>query len=321
MNEIEQPKPSYEHPVSIKLEQAESFLKDHLGQGVSGVEPIGKGLWSQAFYFDRGGADYVVRFGNEAEPYEKDRLATKYSSEKLPIPNITETGTVAGHYFAISERRTGAMIDDMSGEEIAALTPALLDMLNALRIANVSASTGYGHWNAVEAGQYATWRDFLLAVGDDEHESKIHGWRTSLEASPQGANFFDSMAEELRALSVSTYEGRHLVHTDLLHFNVLAKDKKITAVIDWGNAMYGDFLYDLANFTFWSPLHSAIQKIDWRAGAKEYFGVVGAEIGNFDDRLRACELHVGLAGMAWNAHTKNWQELEATTRRIAELFA
>jgi hygromycin-B 4-O-kinase len=99
----------------------------------------------------------------------------------------------------------------------------------------------------------------------------------------------------------------------------LAKNNKISAVIDWGNAMYGDFLYDLANFTFWAPLHPAIQKIDWATIAKQYFIEKGIEIQDFEKRLCLCELHIGLAGMAWNAHNKNWKELEATTKRIADL--
>jgi hypothetical protein len=66
-------------------------------------------------------------------------------------------------------------------------------------------------------------------------------------------------------------------------------------------------------------LHPAIEKINWITTAKQYFGEKEVEIPNFDERLRACELHIGLAGMAWNAHTKNWKELEATTKRIKVL--
>lgn len=319
MHQNEEPK-TYEHPVGVKFEHASAFLEQHFGKGVSNVEPVGKGLWSQAFFFTHANVDYVLRFGNESESYEKDEIATRYSSEALPIPNVTEIGTVDKHHFAISERRPGTMIDELSESEIESLSPALVDMLNALREVDVSATKGYGHWSKDEIGQYSSWREFLLDVGNDDPKSKIHGWRTSLETSPQGADFFDDMVAKLRTLAGTSYEGRHLVHTDLLHFNVLAQDGRISAVIDWGNAMYGDFLYDLANFTFWAPLHPAMQKINWIEMTKKYFQEKGVEIEDFDERLRACELHIGLAGMAWNAHTKNWQELEATTKRVKELF-
>lgn len=315
------PQTKYEHPVRIQFEQVGAFLAKHFGAEVTHIEPVGKGLWSQAFFFRRADTDYVLRFGNEGESYEKDRISSKYSSDNLPIPIITEIGTALDYHFAISERCDGRMIDELREYEIENIVPAILDMLNALRQADVSKNTGYGYWNKDEKGQYSSWQDFLLAVSVDEPTSKIHGWKESLATSSQGIEFFERMTGKLKTLASESYEGRHLVHTDLLHFNVLADNNKISAVIDWGNAMYGDFLYDFANFTFWSPLHPSIQKIDWLEKAKQYFQEKEIKIPDFEKRLHVCELHIGLAGMAWNAHTKNWNELEATTKRIAELFA
>lgn len=306
----------FEHPVKISLKEVKEFIATHFGEGVTGVEPVGRGLWSQAFFFCNANNDYVLRFGNEAESYEKDRIASRYSSEKLLIPTVIEIGTALGYYFAISKRSYGIMIDELKSDKMEEIVPQIFDMLDAIRRADVSGTTGYGHWGKNETGQYSNWKDFLLAVGTDDAKNKIHGWRASLQASPQGIESFNQIADKLKVLAEKSYEGRHLIHTDLLYYNVLSADGKISAVIDWGNAIYGDFLYDLANFTFWAPLQPSIQKIDWAAKAKQYFVEKGIEILNFENRLHACELHIGLAGMAWNAHTKNWKELEATTKRV-----
>lgn len=211
------------------------------------------------------------------------------------------------------------MIDELGQSEVEKIIPAIFEMLNSLREANISTTTGYGHWNKNEKGQYSSWRDFLLSVDTDDSTSKIHGWRAHLESSPQGIEFFDQISRRLKILAGKNYEGRHLIHGNLPHFNVLTDNNKVSAVIDWGNAMYGDFLYDLANFTFWGPLHPAIQKIDWRTKAKQYFIEKGIEIQDYEKRLYTCELHIGLSDMSWNAHNKNWKELEATTKRIADL--
>ena len=53
---------------------------------------------------------------------------------------------------------------------------------------------------------------------------------------------------------------RHLIHSDLLNYNVLVADGRISAVIDWGCAMYGDFLYDLAWFEFWAPWYAGLAR-------------------------------------------------------------
>jgi hygromycin-B 4-O-kinase len=90
---------------------------------------------------------------------------------------------------------------------------------------------------------------------------------------------------------------------------------------DWGNAVYGDFLYDLANFTFWAPWHPSMRGTDWTAEALRYYKNRGLVVPDFEKRLRACELHIGLMGMAWNSNKSDWEELEATTNRALELAA
>ena len=111
----------YEHPVRIKLEQVSTFLPKHFGAKVEQIEPVGKGLWSQAFFFRRTDTDYVLRFGDDGESYDKDRISSKYSSDNLPIPPVTEIGTALGYHFAISERRVGTMIEELGQNEIETL--------------------------------------------------------------------------------------------------------------------------------------------------------------------------------------------------------
>lgn len=309
----------YEHPVKIKLEQVKTFLAKHFGAEVTKVEEVGRGMWSKAFFFRRAGKDYVIRFGKEDESYKKDQIATKYSSEKLPVPTVTEVGIDLEYYFAISERFDGTMISELSQNEMEKMIPAIMDMLNTLRQADISMTKGYGSWNKKEVGKYPSWRDFLLSIGTDDPTSRINGWRTLLESSSQGISSFNKILEKLKTSTEKSYEGRHLVHTDLVFSNVLSTDNKISAVIDWGNAIYGDFLYDLATFTFLVPWIASIQKVDWVARAKQYFKEKEIEIPNFEERLYACELHIGLAGMAENAYLKNWKELELTTKRVMDI--
>ena len=50
----------------------------------------------------------------------------------------------------------------------------------------------------------------------------------------------------LRELVTGLPQDRHVIHGDLANRNVLINGATLTAVIDWGNAMYGDHLYDAA---------------------------------------------------------------------------
>jgi len=86
-------------------------------------------------------------------------------------------------------------------------------------------------------------------------------------------------------------------------------------VIDWGNAMRGDFLYDLAMFTFYAPWFKSMGRIDWLKEAKEHYRALALDVPALDNRLCCYEVHLGLSGMAYAAFKSNWHELEANARR------
>jgi aminoglycoside phosphotransferase (APT) family kinase protein len=58
-------------------------------------------------------------------------------------------------------------------------------------------------------------------------------------------------ASALRELAPRGPPPRQLIHSDLLYRNVLIQGNVLTAVLDWGNAMYRDGLYDLAWLLYW----------------------------------------------------------------------
>ena len=113
------------------------------------------------------------------------------------------------------------------------------------------------------------------------------------------------MANLSEGLEVS----RHLVHADLLHGNVLVAGDRITAVLDWGCSLYGDFLYDVAWMTFWAPWHPGVACVDIATAARSHLTAIGADVVDYDRRLHCCMLHIGLDHIAYNAHVERWDEL------------
>jgi aminoglycoside phosphotransferase (APT) family kinase protein len=114
-------------------------------------------------------------------------------------------------------------------------------------------------------------------------------------------------------------DDRHIIHGDLVNHNVLVQGSRITAVIDWGNALYGDWLYDAASLIFWWPWFPQWQNIDITAELEGHWEQHGGQPPRLHHRLRACLVHIGLDAMAYNAYRGRWDDLARTASQISEL--
>jgi hygromycin-B 4-O-kinase len=119
-------------------------------------------------------------------------------------------------------------------------------MLDACSNVDLSASTGFSVWRGDGIAPHPTWRDALLSVERDVPANLTCGWSTRLRQSEVGQRAFDAGYQRLETLIDACPNERYLVHSDLLYFNVLVRDDHVSAVLDWGSSMYGDFLWDLA---------------------------------------------------------------------------
>jgi len=321
--EIVHPEPVDNQTGPVDVTSATAFLHEHLDANPIGVSALGAGAWSTAFGFTHEGRELVIRFGNYPDDFERDRLAARFSSPSLPIPHVLEIGRSPelNCHFAISERMQGTFIDTVTAEEMRALLPSLFETLDAMREADISVTTGYGGWDTQGSAPFASWQEAMLSVGNDSPEGRGHGWRTKLERSPTGSSPFDEAYSRLSALvvEVDAPVGRHLVHSDMLNFNVLVSGDRISALFDWGCATTGDLLYDLAWFTFWASWYPAWNGINFPSEARRHFARIGLHVPQFDERLRCCMVQIGLDSLAYNASIENWKNLEDSTRRTLEI--
>jgi hygromycin-B 4-O-kinase len=305
--------------VTVDLAGVKAFLATRFGSRCRDVTHLGKGVWSKAFAFRRAGRDYVIRFGAHQEDFAKDRYASRYACPELPIPRIVELGEAFGGHYAISERVLGSYIDDVDEARMRALLPSLFAALDTTRLADLSNTTGYGLWGADGRAPYPSWRAALLDVANDRPADRTHGWRERMVASPVGVELFEQAYGHLLELADRAPEERHLIHNDLLHYNVLVEADRVTGVLDWGCSMYGDFLYDLAWLCFWQPWYPGWKRIDFLAEATRHYASIGLDMAHFEERLRCCQIHIGLAGQAYLAYTGDWANLKDTAQRTLEV--
>ena len=283
------------------------FLADRYGDRASGITLLGAGEWSRAYAFTLDGRAAVARFGAYGDDFAKDQVMARFSSPELPIPAVQELGRTAHGYFAVSERAFGMLLDDLDEAGMRGVLPSLLRALDAIRAISVAGTTGYGIWAPDSGGPHQSWQAALLSIADDN--DRLAGWRRALQASPAAAGAFAQAYATLRSMAGALPAARHIIHGDLLNRNVLVNGAGVQAVIDWGNAAYGDWLYDAAWLLYWWPWYPAWRRIDIRAELDQHWNRRGGLPADLEFRLRCYQLHIGLDAMAYNAFTGRFDEL------------
>ncbi|MBX2998478.1 MAG: aminoglycoside phosphotransferase family protein [Caldilineaceae bacterium] len=306
--------------VTVDATQAQTFLAAQFDPTISDVEQIGEGAWSRCFGFRRGDEKLVVRFGNYVDDFENDQRASIYNAVDLPVPQVLAIGPAFGGYYAISTRVYGHPLDHLNCEDWQATIPSTVAMLEALRMADVSKTTGWGGWGGDGTAPYTSWSQFLLMVNVDTPERRNYGWRQKLAQSPADEETF-TWGYALLQQIVDDAIPRHLYHADLMNRNVLVQDHKISGVFDWGCGCYGDHLYDLAWFEFWAPWYPEKDIAALRSALESRWREIGYEPHNKIARLQACYLHIGLDHLAYNAWLGDWATLSATAEQMRVLAA
>lgn len=292
-----------------------AFLRSQIGTDTTDVVALVSGGWSNAFAYRHDGRAWVIRFSALEEDFRKDQRVVRHASSNLPIPQVLEVGSVGDGFYAISERLSGDVLETIDGARLQRLLPSLMRTLDAMRLADVSDSTGYGGWGADGVGGYPSWRAMLLDAATDRPSQRIHGWRAKLADSPTGDGPFLEAHRVLTSLAGDLPEPRHLIHSDLMNRNVLVEDDHVSAVFDWGCAMYGDFLFDLAWIDFWAPWSPEWDGIDIVGAAARHYDAIGLDVPQFADRLRGCQIYIGLDGQAYQAFKGFVSDLERTAAR------
>lgn len=212
-------------------------------------QPLSGGLVSQTFAFASGGERFIFQIGGKREDYEKERYVSARYGAALPVRQVLWVDTVEEDSACCFSRYIpGHKAHDGDEAEREALVPALLELLETLASAALPPGARYGRYDPRGEALHPTWRAFVEAVYDPE----AYRW-DALESTG-----FDCAVAGRALAALSPFlpdlplERPRLVHGDLGSQNLLTDGRRITGLIDWSLSLYGDPLYDIANFLFWN---------------------------------------------------------------------
>lgn len=205
--------------------------------------------------------------------------------------------------------------DQVDSAGMRAVLPHLLAVLDAMRELSLPAARGYGMWAPDGTAPARSWAEALLAV--NQETPRLQGWRSALARSPVGTGPFDRAYARLRELAEGLPDERHMVHRDLFGRNIFVQGAAVTAILDWGNATYGDWLYDAAWLIHWWPCFPQWRDIDITAELEGHWLRQGTPVPGRHRRLEACLLHIGLDLMSYAAYRGHWDDLSRIAGQIS----
>lgn len=293
--------------------RARRFLETHYRNPIDRLRPVPfSGEWSRAYFFAYQDREYVVRFSPYREDFDKDQAMGEYATDTLPIPMVFEVGQTAGGYYAISQKLPGTPLDALDADGIRTVLPLLLGGLADLQTRDLRPTQVAGLWRPPGTGR--PWREELLDVAAPR--PRLAGWRERVQQVPAAAQAFDAGLNRLREWAQDLDEHRSLSHNDLLNYNVLVADGRISAVLDWGCATWGDYLYDAAWLLYWWPWYPRWHSVDLREILDRHFARRGGWPSDADVRIRCYLLHIGLDHIAYTAFTQRLDDLRRNTEQV-----
>jgi len=302
----------------LSVEEVAAFLRERHGMQVTALVPLGGGFWSTAYAYRADGRELVARFSELREGFEMDRAAVAFASAALPVPQVLEVGDAFGVAYAISERRHGRFLEDVAPAQAAPARLALGRLLAAFRSAPAQPAVGVS-WYAAAVAPAPDWHRWLVAGLTDNPAHRVSGWRAVLAADARLDRLFRACEQRVDELLAYCPERRDLVHGDLLNRNVLVADdlSAVTAVFSWKCSVLGDFLFDVAWCTFWSPWHPGVAAMDlWDQLAAT--SPPEGSLQHADLRHHCYELQIAGSHLGWNAWTGDRDGLRALAQHTEQ---
>lgn len=297
--------------------QVLTLLDAQFSPSVTDLTPVEGGVVARTFAFRANGQDYIIRFNLDrmlTSNFPKEAyLWRKLASTQIPMPPVLQVGRLGELHFAISRRMPGKMLFHFTPQEIGQMFPQIIETLDAIHAVDVSGTQGYGVFDDQGKGMVDSWHIFLRRVADEEDERDYYGkWHHFFDDTFLERDVFEQIYQHMLRLLEFCPEERYLVHGSLSLANMLALHGKLTAVLDWLDARYGDFLYDIAILDYWSPGLHVSERF------QHHYQERGIAISGYGERILCYQCCVSLDAMRFYAKSGQEESYQAIRAKILE---
>ncbi len=289
----------------IKIESVFFLLKNVLDMRVDGLDEINTGRIARTFMFASGEKEWFIQFtaSNMSQGFRTEsHYAHQFRKHGVPVRSVFSTGACEGLDYLISGKVGGRGFHENGREEFIGTLPSVVSVLANISEIEITNTEGFGWLNGEMNGTFASWPAHLLQIRDEEPGRFYDNWHHLFETTFLEREAFDRYYLKMEKLFPFLIDVRNLLHGGFGYGNVLTLDRRVTAILDWQDARYGDPLFDLAYMTFWHEPELA--QIITNEYQKRFIDFDFARE-NFWSRLACYLYYIGLDGMRFSAMTND----------------
>jgi hygromycin-B 4-O-kinase len=266
------------------------------------VEPLEQGQIASTFVCTIGGDQLIVQFNkpNMATSYRKELFfGRRFAEAGIPVRQVVGSGTHDGLVYTVAKKVAGRSLSDLEPAVYRNALPSVFQTLLALESLDVSDTTGYGWFDERGNAPYDSWLGHLCQVREEEPGAFYGNWHEMFERTFLDRKTFETYYEKMATICESLNVPRLLVHGGFGYDNVLVEDDKVSAVLDWQDARFGDPLMDIAYMDFWP---SGFDLLDLYESFCNERGIVHSQ---YRERISVCKLYNGIDAMRFFAKIGN----------------
>jgi aminoglycoside phosphotransferase (APT) family kinase protein len=200
---------------------------------------------------ENGESAFVLKASGAHDVFAEVAAAELARDAGLPVPRILHRGrarTLPGGRWFVAERATGRSWASLGGLGID-LSLLLQDLAAHLKRLHAVRRSGYGWLDRDGAGTFASWRAWLEHVVDRDMGVLNEAGLDTARLNGHFERALDELTEVLDDRPSA------LVHGDLGDREVIVDPASlhVTAIVDWGDALIGDPVYEFARFVAGGP--------------------------------------------------------------------
>ena len=308
--------------VKLVLERAAilSRLSEIFDLPVQELSDVAGGLTAQTLSFRVGTQEYILRItpaSFEVSFRKEAFIFEHFASPSIPIPPIVSMGQLGDLSYTISQKMPGRGLQSFTKIEYEGLLPSLIQTLYAIHQSNVQRWHNFGWIGDDGQGMFPSWETFLIRIIEEERPDGFYGkWHSLFQTTFLERDFYEQVYRRMLDLLKFCPQDRYLVHGEYGYNNVLAVDDQVTAVLDWTDAMYGDFVYDIAAMDFWLPETFDLPRLIYQYDTSQ-----GMAIPHYQERIACYKCYGGLDALRFFAKTNNYEAYLSTHKILQDVLS